>query len=124
MAAWSLLQKGRCERERRTVRAMIALYCRLQHRRTGRCPDCEELLQYAEERLRRCPFQDAKPTCADCTVHCYRTAPEMQDRIRRVMRYAGPRMVIFHPLLAVLHQLDRLSLRRTAGEKSRLRSCL
>ena len=32
----------------------------------------------------------------------------MRDRIRAVMRYADPRMLFRHPILAVLHLLDGL----------------
>jgi hypothetical protein len=30
----------------------------------------------------------------------------MRERVRAVMRYAGPRMLLRHPILAVLHLLD------------------
>ena len=69
------------------------------------CAECQELLQYALERLDNCPFQEHKTTCENCPVHCYR--PEMRERIRAVMRYAGPRMLFRHPLLALLHLWDR-----------------
>jgi hypothetical protein len=45
-------------------------------------------------------------TCAKCPVHCYR--PELRERIRAVMRYAGPRMLFRHPRLAILHLWDRV----------------
>ena len=65
----------------------------------------ENVLQaYAEARLRRCPFQEGKIPCAECPVHCYE--PGMRERIRAVMRYAGPRMLYRYPVLAVLHFLD------------------
>ena len=86
---------------------MIDLYCAKHHAPEGvRCAECQELLQYALERLNRCPFQERKTTCAKCPVHCYR--PELRDRIRAVMRYAGPRMLLRHPILAVLHLWDTL----------------
>lgn len=101
------IRKGRMERERRTVEAMIRLYCRAHHGEGGDlCSECGELLEYALARLERCPFQEGKTTCVRCPVHCYR--PEMRERIRRVMRYAGPRMLASHPLLALLHLLDGL----------------
>ena len=65
-----------------------------------------ELLAYARARLSRCPYQEGKTTCARCPVHCYR--PAMRARIRRVMRYAGPRMLTRHPLLALRHLIDGL----------------
>ena len=54
--------------------------------------------------LDRCPFGEEKTTCARCPVHCYK--PAMRERVRAVMRYAGPRMLLRHPILALQHQLD------------------
>jgi len=109
------LGRGRLKREWRTIDAMMALYCRKLHggRRGALCPDCEELRAYAEKRLTLCPFGDGKPTCANCKVHCYR--PEMRERVRAMMRFAGPRMLLAHPYLALLHQL--VDSRRPAPEK-------
>ncbi|MGZ8263670.1 MAG: nitrous oxide-stimulated promoter family protein [Burkholderiales bacterium] len=92
--------------ELKTLKAMIRLYCRGHgHARQGRmCDDCAALLDYAGRRLRRCVFGDAKPTCANCLVHCY--TAEMRERVRQVMRWAGPRMLYRHPLIAVRHVLD------------------
>lgn len=99
---------ARIRREERTVRLMIGIYCRRHHRTghlTGLCPECEALAEYASARLARCPFGDRKTACRDCSVHCYR--PDMRERIRRVMRYAGPRMILHHPLAAIRHLLGR-----------------
>jgi len=97
----------RLERERRTVEAMITLYCRAHHRpMAGRCADCEALAAYAQQRLARCRFGAQKPTCGRCPIHCY--APAMRERIRAVMRYAGPRMLWHHPGLAFCHLVDAL----------------
>ena len=89
-----------------TLQAMVRLYCRGHgHTRDDKvCPDCAALLRYATRRLQRCIFGEAKPNCADCTVHCYRS--DMRERIREVMRWAGPRMLLRHPVLAVAHMLD------------------
>ena len=94
-------------RENQTVEAMIRLYCRGRHGGAGQlCAECAELLAYARERLARCPFQEGKTTCVRCPVHCYR--PEMRAKIRAVMRYAGPRMLYRHPILALRHLMDSL----------------
>lgn len=103
----------RLERERRTVEAMIALFCRDVHRTDGGlCPQCAELAAYARKRLEECPFGADKPTCADCPIHCYQ--PAIREQIQQVMRYAGPRMLFKHPYLAVRHMLDG---RRKAPKK-------
>ncbi len=94
----------RMARESKTIRVMIALYCRDHHLAKSLCPECRELLDYAQKRLEKCPFQEGKTTCAKCPVHCY--SPQMRARVRSVMRYSGPRMLYRHPLLAVFHLID------------------
>lgn len=102
-----LSTKFRMTRERKTVEAMLRLYCRGEHGSSeGLCHECQELLDYSRARLEHCPFQEGKSTCAKCPVHCYR--PEMRERVRTVMRYAGPRMLYRHPILALLHLFDGL----------------
>ncbi len=91
-------------REARTIDAMISLYCRELHGGDTLCADCRELAEYAHLRLDKCPFQEGKTTCAKCPVHCYK--PAMRERIRVVMRYAGPRMLYRHPILAIRHLVD------------------
>jgi hypothetical protein len=93
-------------RERETLRIMIDMYCRAEHgTRDGPCPVCSNLMDYAWGRLQKCPFGDAKPVCARCTRHCYQSAP--REAIRAAMRYAGPRMLFSHPLLAARHLCRR-----------------
>ena len=95
----------RMDREARTIRCMIEIYCRDKHASAGGglCPACAELREYALARLSKCPFEEDKPTCADCTVHCYK--PDQRERVREVMRHAGPRMLWRHPFLALAHWL-------------------
>ena len=103
----TFIPSRRLQREARTVEAMIHRYCRDHHHPTTvPCEECGELLAYARKRLDHCHFQEGKTTCAKCPVHCY--APRQRDRIRTVMRYAGPRMLLSHPILALLHLLDGL----------------
>lgn len=116
----NLETKGpRIEREKRTVTAMIELYCFDHHTATPGelCPQCADLHTYAMQRLDRCPFQEGKTTCANCAVHCYR--PDRKEQIRVVMRYAGPRMIWNHPVMAVRHLID--GRRKTAVRPARPR---
>jgi hypothetical protein len=104
---------ARLQRELKTVHQMILLSCRSRHGGGGSlCETCDELWRYAQARVERCPFHQDKPTCAQCTIHCYK--PSMRERIKDVMRYAGPRMIWRHPLLAIGHILDK---RRPAPER-------
>ena len=99
---------NRLARERRMIRVMIQLYCRDHHHCTGDpCADCGQLLAYAMERIDKCPFDDVKPTCARCPVHCYK--PAKREQIRQVMWYAGPRMMRAHPVLTLRHWIDGMT---------------
>lgn len=92
----------RMAREYRTIDAMFHIYCHRHHgTKDDLCPECQEVLDYARLRLEKCPFQEEKSTCANCAVHCYR--PDMRERIRVIMREAGPHMIYRHPYLAFMH---------------------
>jgi hypothetical protein len=96
---------SRLERERRTIAAMIATYCRGNHSSSDvLCPECADFDAYARLRLERCPYGEAKPTCVNCPIHCYQ--PLRREQARRVMAYSGPRMLLRHPILALRHMLD------------------
>ncbi|KOO04230.1 nitrous oxide-stimulated promoter family protein [Vibrio nereis] len=88
--------------EHKTVCAMMSIYCRDHHGTKGNlCEECKELLAYAEVRLDRCPYGQDKPTCNKCPIHCYK--PEPKVAMKAVMRYAGPRMLLPHPVLSARH---------------------
>ena len=99
------LTKQRLAREHRTLTAMVRIYCRREHGGgAALCAECRTLLDYAEGRLERCVFQEEKPTCAKCPVHCY--AATQRERVKVIMRVAGLKMLWRHPVLAVRHMLD------------------
>ena len=96
--------------EKKVVSQMIGIYCRGNHKegsrkagRKGLCPDCAELEAYARMRSDKCPFMETKTFCSNCKVHCYQ--PEKREKIRQVMRYAGPRMIFHDPINAIRHVL-------------------
>lgn len=106
----------KCEREKQTVARMIRIFCRSKHGGKELCPDCEQLMRYAILRSEKCPFQETKTFCSNCRVHCYR--PEMREKIREVMRFSGPRMIFYHPVMAVRHVVEsRREKRRMEREK-------
>ena len=86
---------------------MIEIDCESRHPGgRGPCAECEALFAYAEARLDKCPYGDDKPACRVCPIHCYR--PDMRERVRQVMRYAGPRMLLHRPQLAIRHMWDEV----------------
>lgn len=91
--------------EYKTIKAMVTIYCRVHHYNSANapCPECVEFLAYANEKLDRCPYGQNKPTCNSCPIHCYKKQPRQQAK--KIMRYAGPRMLLRHPILAVKHLL-------------------
>ena len=79
--------------------------CQVGHGGPGLCGECRELLEYSLARLDHCKFGNAKTKCHKCPVHCYR--PDMREKIRTVMRFSGPRMLLYHPLEALRYLFSR-----------------
>jgi hypothetical protein len=101
------LLKSRRERESIIVQSMIQMYCSANHQtKVSLCLECESLSKYAEKRLLSCMYGEIKPVCKHCPVHCY--SPVMREQMRKVMRWAGPRMIIRNPVFAVMHIIDNL----------------
>ncbi|MEG0276949.1 MAG: nitrous oxide-stimulated promoter family protein [Coprobacillus sp.] len=88
------------QREVDIVTFMIHLYYKkhqdLNHEYQG-------LLNYAVKRIEKCPMMEKKTFCSQCPIHCY--DKKMQEKIKKVMKYSGPRMMLFHPLLTIKHAL-------------------
>lgn len=102
----SVILSRRIEREKHTVRSMLQIFCADHHQGVDMlCEDCAQLLEYAWRRLDSCPFQETKPACNHCQVHCYASAK--RQRMQAVMRYAGPRMIYRYPYQSLLHLLDK-----------------
>lgn len=102
------------EREKRMVSQMIALYCRKKHHTRGDlCPQCAALDAYAKMRADKCPFMETKTFCSNCRIHCYK--PDMRAKIREVMRFAGPRMILHHPVAAIRHVAETKKEQRRLG---------
>jgi hypothetical protein len=98
------LSTRRLRREWLTLQKMVDIYCAAHHGDETVCPGCHEFLDYARVRLEKCPYGPRKPTCANCPVHCYK--PAHREQAKTIMRYAGPRMLLRHPLLTIAHLLD------------------
>jgi len=88
--------------EKHTVERMIQLFCKKKHKsRNGVCPECRELAEYSNARLDACKFKNNKPVCKNCTIHCYK--PEFRQKIKAVMRFSGPLMLLYHPIKGIKH---------------------
>ena len=100
----------RLKREFKTIQTMVKLYCKDHHQTDVTdapiCSDCKKLIEYAKMRLSRCPFQEHKPTCGKCAIHCYQ--PKMRNKIVKIMRYSGPKMIWKNPIMAIQHLFDSL----------------
>ncbi|MGN1235527.1 MAG: nitrous oxide-stimulated promoter family protein, partial [Christensenellaceae bacterium] len=111
------------KKEQKLIPVMIQKYCHGTHKTKGKtvCADCRELTEYALFRLSKCPFRENKQFCSFCKIHCYR--PEMREKIKAVMRYSGPRMLLTHPIFAMSHVVQLIkykkSLKREAKKNDR-----
>lgn len=100
------IETTKIEQEKKVIEVMIRLFCARKHGiKTGLCSDCKNLLDYAYKRLDKCPFGEEKSTCRKCTIHCYEKV--MREKMRQVMGFSGPRMVFYHPFIALRHFMDK-----------------
>lgn len=60
------------------------------------CPECAKVIAYAMARTEKCP-NNHEGNCKDCVIHCYNG--EMRDRVKAMMAYAAPRMLVHHPVM-------------------------
>lgn len=108
----------RLQREQKTIGKMVKMYCRSKHNsHKSLCEDCSNLLTYALSKIDRCLFGEEKPACSECWVHCY--AKENREKIRIVMRFAGPRMMYTHPYLGIMHFVDKYRFESTKKKKEK-----
>ncbi len=63
---------------------------------------------------------ETKTFCSNCTVHCYK--PEMRARIREVMAFSGPRMLLVRPLMVLRHMWESLRERRRLAKVAKAKA--
>lgn len=103
------------QKEIEVVTKMIQIYCKKKHKCNTVCDECQDLINYATLRTTRCPFMSNKTFCSNCRVHCYKN--EYRVKIKEVMRFSGPWMLLYHPILAINHVvLEQLEKRRLRKE--------
>ena len=90
------------EKDRKTLEAIGRIYCQAHHEgprdAAGLCPSCRGTVDDTLARTTSCPYGH-QANCQDCDIHCQRG--EARDRIREIMRYAAPRMLLRHPLMTL-----------------------
>ena len=84
---------------------MVTLYCRHKHNMTKPNEESQALIDYCSLRLDKCKWGEKKMACKNCPVHCYKL--EMREKIRKVMIWAGPRMLLYNPIAAIKHLLGK-----------------
>ena len=110
------------EKEKKLIPVMIRKYCRGRHGTKGEnlCEECKALTEYALFRLGKCPFKINKNFCSFCRIHCYK--PEMREKIKGVMKWAGPRMIFTHPVFAMGHVFQMISYKRKLRKEAKAKS--
>ena len=86
--------------EKNTVYKMIRLFCKAHHNTDKQlCNDCSHLYNYSIQRINNCSYKLNKPVCSNCKTHCYNK--ENREKIRLVMRWAGPKMLWHYPFTSI-----------------------
>ena len=80
------------------IELMIKIYCKKNDDINE-----EELINYCTNKIQKCPMMETKTFCSQCPVHCYQK--DMREKIKKVMRYSGPRLIFHHPILCIKHYL-------------------
>ena len=96
-----------CQQEIDTIRAIVSLHCRKKHDHPPKllCSECEDLLTYCEQKIQYCPWGDKRGQCVTCKSNCFH--PDYIKRIKPMMRWAGPRLIFYHPIKLLRHYLRR-----------------
>ncbi|MDR1852953.1 MAG: nitrous oxide-stimulated promoter family protein [Propionibacteriaceae bacterium] len=119
-------------REQATMRLMIGIYCKGHHllpadadveaepeaqqkrkpsvRQRPLCLECEVLYNYSKRHIQFCRRMGVKTFCSACPVPCFKGTNG--ERIREVMRYSGPRMLLHDPVMAIHHLFVQLRKKR------------
>lgn len=112
--AMTAVDKKRIE-EQKVVSLMFRLYCRHYHTKESRggealCADCKKDLDYALKRSQHCPRMEEKSFCAFCPKKCY--SPAMSEKIAKVMKFAGPRLLLRKPSAVISHIMQGIKEKR------------
>ncbi len=105
---------GTVARDRKTLEAMGSIYCLAHHAGAGKdasglCDECRSVIDGTLARTESCPSGHAL-NCQDCPVKCNRGV--QGERIRAIMAYAAPRMMLRHPILSLSYLKKKLAAKR------------
>ena len=95
---------GKTDKDKQTIQYMVELYCKHKLKMNEISDEYNKLIEYAFARLEHCKYGENKPACKNCPTHCYKQ--EMRSKMRIVMKWAGPRMLLYSPLAAIRHLLN------------------
>ncbi len=96
---------NKLKNEINTSSTMIEMYCKKHHSAKDLCEECQDLLEYTTNRLRACRNIENKPVCRKCKTPCF--SKEYKEKLGKVMRYSGPRMIIKDPISVIKHILQK-----------------
>ena len=105
---------NKIEKEKQISELMIKLYCNKNHNtKKTLCQQCETLKDYTFKRIDYCPNRQTKTFCSSCETHCYKRDIILAlivkiVGVRKVMRFSGPRMLLYHPITAIKHIIDTI----------------
>lgn len=102
------------EKEKENMCRMVKIYCNKNHKtKKTLCDECQKVLEYSNFRTEKCPHMQTKTFCAFCETQCYK--PDMKEKVRDIMRFSGPRSIMYHPVSAISHL--RLQIKETKRVK-------
>ena len=82
------------EKEKKSGAIMIKLYCKKKHRtKDSLCQHCQQLSDYAQ----------------------------MREKIREIMRFSGPRMIFYHPIMAIRHVMENKKEKRRINSENNVK---
>lgn len=98
--------KNRLEKEKVIFEKMILIYCKNNHKENHPCSQCIDIINYGKNKINNCPFDNSKPFCSKCSIHCYEK--NVQKKVKEIMRYSGPRIIFYHPITSLKHLISSI----------------
>ena len=97
------------DKDRRVLEAMGSIYCQGNHSDAqkdegGMCPEVPHDHRADAFRAASCPYGH-EGNCQDCK---HTVSAAMLTRIRAIMRYAAPRMMVRHPIMVLEYLRKKL----------------